>query len=319
MEADYCVNGKTKVLDLTVTPTMLGGEQVVFCIGMDITERKQAEQELRASESRFRELFDHMSSGVAVYEAKDSGNDFVFKNLNRAGEQIDQIRKKDIVGKSVQQLFPGVKKFGLFEVFQRVWKTGKPEHHPVSLYEDDRIAGWRENYVYKLPSGEIVAVYDDMTERKKAEQGLQNSQAKLQEQKLALEQKNIALREMIDQIDLERKRIEENVALNVNEVLLPVLEKLKGKNISHEYLDQLEHGLEKLTSSFSRKIKMESDKLTAREIEICHMIESGFSSKEISRLLNISCQTVEKHRKNIRKKMGISNKDVNLTAFLKKL
>ena len=52
----------------------------------------------------------------------------------------------------------------------RVWKTGMPECHPVSLYQDERISGWRENHVYKLPSGEIVAVYDDVTEQKQADQ-----------------------------------------------------------------------------------------------------------------------------------------------------
>jgi len=76
-------------------------------------------------------------------------------------------------------MFPGVKEFGLFDVFQRVWKTGKSEHHPITLYKDNWIEGWRENYVYKLPSGEIVAVYEDVTERKKAEQKLKESESNL--------------------------------------------------------------------------------------------------------------------------------------------
>jgi PAS domain S-box-containing protein len=50
-----------------------------------------------------------------------------------------------------------------------VYKTGTPEHHPVSVYKDERIAGWRENYVYRLPSGQIVAVYDDVSARKRTE------------------------------------------------------------------------------------------------------------------------------------------------------
>ena len=68
------------------------------------------------------------------------------------------------------QVFPAVKEFGLFEVFQNVWRGRPPRHYPVSQYMDGRIEGWRENYVYKLPSGEVVAIYDDVTENKKREE-----------------------------------------------------------------------------------------------------------------------------------------------------
>jgi len=69
-----------------------------------------------------------------------------------------------------------VKDLGLFKVFQEVYKTGKPQHYPISLYKDQRITGWRENYVYKIPLGEIVAVYDDIIERIQAEKELINSE-----------------------------------------------------------------------------------------------------------------------------------------------
>ncbi len=49
------------------------------------------------------------------------------------------------------------------------------------MYKDERITGWRENFVYKLPSGEVVAIYDDITERKKIENELQKHRAHLEE------------------------------------------------------------------------------------------------------------------------------------------
>jgi PAS domain S-box-containing protein len=136
----------------------------------DITDRKKAEELLRQNEERYRIMFENMQNGVAVYEAVDGGKDFIFKDFNQAAEEIEKVRREDVIGKRLLEVFPGVKKFGLFDVLERVWKTGKPESYPAKLYSDERISGWRENYVYKLPSGEVVALYQDITERKKTEE-----------------------------------------------------------------------------------------------------------------------------------------------------
>jgi PAS domain S-box-containing protein len=114
-------------------------------------------------------FLDHAHTGVAVYRAENEGSDFVFVEFNHAAEQIEQISRVDVIGRSVADVFPGVKQFGLFEVFQRVWKTGRPEHHPVSVYKDQRISGWRQNYVCRLPNGQVMAVYDDVTQHKRSE------------------------------------------------------------------------------------------------------------------------------------------------------
>jgi diguanylate cyclase (GGDEF)-like protein len=134
---------------------------------------KGAHTNLRESEHRFRELFDNMKSGVAVYAAIDGGNDFVFTDFNRAAEHIDRLLKADVVGRSVLQVFPAIKEFGLFDVLQNVWRDNVPRHHPVSQYKNGRIEGWKEHYLYKLPSGEVVVIYDDVTENKKKEEEIQ--------------------------------------------------------------------------------------------------------------------------------------------------
>ncbi|HRS51246.1 MAG TPA: PAS domain S-box protein [Candidatus Marinimicrobia bacterium] len=142
----------------------------------EITERKKAETDLRLSEEKFKSLFEYNSSGVAVYEAVDNGNDFIIRDLNKAGEKIDKVKRSDVIGKSILEVFPGVKDFGLFEVLQQVWRTGKSENFPVKLYKDNRISGWRDNYVFKLPSGEIVAVYNDLTKQKQDEEEKRKSE-----------------------------------------------------------------------------------------------------------------------------------------------
>ncbi|MCD4675458.1 MAG: sigma-54-dependent Fis family transcriptional regulator [Desulfobacula sp.] len=130
-------------------------------------------------EKKFQELFDNINYAIAVYEARRDGQDFIFKYFNRQAELIDNIRKKDLIGQSVLKMFPGVKDLGLFAVFQQVWKTGIPEHLPVSLYEDNRLTGWRENFIYRLSTGEIVAAYTDETETRLTMENLQKSKKQI--------------------------------------------------------------------------------------------------------------------------------------------
>lgn len=158
--------------------------------GHDITERRLSTELVATTETRYRELFDHISGGVAVYEAIDNGSDFIIRDFNLAACAIEHVRKEDIIGQSVLKVFPGVVDFGLFNVFQRVWKTGQAENFPLSEYKDDRITGWRENFVYKLPYGEIVAVYKDITEQQKVLEELQQTNDRLE---LALHGANLGL------------------------------------------------------------------------------------------------------------------------------
>lgn len=146
----------------------------IVLILRDITEDFHMKEELKTSETKFRELFENMGSAVAVYEAVDNGKNFRFLDFNKAAEKIEKISKSDVIGNKVTEVFPEVKSFGLFDVFKRVCKTGIPELLPVTKYKDNRIEGWRRNYVYRLPSGEIVSVYEDFTELKRTEEALYN-------------------------------------------------------------------------------------------------------------------------------------------------
>jgi len=126
------------------------------------------------------ELLSHAGTGVAVYEALDNGRDFIIVDFNQGAEEIDRIDRDEVIGKSVLEVFPGIKEFGLFEVFQRVWRTGQSEHPPVSIYRDKRVSGWRRHYVCKLPNGNIMAIYADVTLNKQSEMATRMNEQRFQ-------------------------------------------------------------------------------------------------------------------------------------------
>ena len=135
---------------------------------------------ISTDETRYRELFNHMSSGVAIYQAVDDGEDFVIKDFNPAAEKIERISREEVLGRRVSEVFPGVKAVGLFELLQRVWRSGKAGYLDDSIYRDSRDPGsWRENWVYRMQSGEIVTIYNDITERKLAEHSLRQSEVRM--------------------------------------------------------------------------------------------------------------------------------------------
>ena len=156
------------------------GQKTMYCVDVDLTDLKLAQAMEQRSEAFYRQLFDCSSSGVAVYEAVDDGQDFIFKDFNQAGEGIEGVSRNELLGRRITEIFPGIKEFGLLEVLFRVWQTGEPIHHPVSYYKDDRREGWRENKVFKLPSGEVVSVYEDMTMQKEMEEERQAVEVRLQ-------------------------------------------------------------------------------------------------------------------------------------------
>ena len=151
----------------TTTPE---GREVIWSIIQDISELKAAEEALHAAKERFQGIFEQTSSGVAVYRPVDGGRDLEFLELNPASERIDQISREAVLGRRLTECFPGAEAMGLLGALQRVARTGEPERLPVTQYQDQRISGWRENYIFRLSSGEVVAVYDDLTEIKQAQQ-----------------------------------------------------------------------------------------------------------------------------------------------------
>ncbi|MBN1624400.1 MAG: PAS domain-containing protein, partial [Clostridia bacterium] len=113
-------------------------------------------------------IFENMVSGAAIYEVKNDGlygRDYIIKDFNKISRDIENVTREEVIGKSLFDLRPTIDEYGLIEVFRRVWKTGEPAKFPSKQYVDESYSNWYENHVFKLPTGEIVAMYNDVTEK----------------------------------------------------------------------------------------------------------------------------------------------------------
>ena len=295
------------------------GDSIEFqAIGMDITEQKHSEEALREIQKRYRAVVEDQLDLVCRYQP-DTTLTFVNQPYCRHYGK----KREELLGKSFLPFMSEDDKKTLLKCIKSV----TPEHPVLTqvqcITKSDGTKHWQEWRRRALfdEAGRLVefqSVGQDITERKKATEALKRSEQILRRQKRQLEQKNVALKEILEYISREKQQIKDNMITNIGGLLLPIINKLKLEvpQTNYKYIDLLERTLQQLTSSFGTKITQANLKLTPREIEICNMIKNGLSSKEIANLLHISLNTVGRYRNNIRKKVGIANKKINLISFL---
>lgn len=173
--------GHSRIGLFSAETIILDGKPCLLTLINDITERKEAEAILRLTESRYKLIFENMGNCVAVYQAVDNGNDFKILGFNAAAEKVEKISAEEVIGREITEVFPGVGEYGILDAMKRVYTSGEPEVLPLSFYQDDRISGWRKNLIYKLPTDEIVAIYEDHTQQKLDEENLKRSEDRFRE------------------------------------------------------------------------------------------------------------------------------------------
>lgn len=166
-----------------------------------------------------------------------------------------------------------------------------------------------------------VMFFVSRKEEIKSKSMFSDAERELINQKKVLEQKNLVLNQLLIELEIEKNRIKDHIRNNLNQLVWPLVEKLKrkGSPIDKRHIEMLEKNLETITSGFGTKVSGRDLDLSQREIEICNMIKQGHTSKEIADLLNASIRTIDNHRNHIRKKLKISRENTDLVAFLKSM
>ena len=160
-------SGATKEVLFTAETIKINDEIYLLTIYNDITEKKITEEKLQATSERYNQLFDNMKDCIAVYEPVDDGKNFVLIEFNKAAEETEKISRDKVFGKRILDIFPAAKEFGIFDAIKKVYESGETIELSETFYKDDRVSGYRNIFIYKLPSKEIVTIYNNVSEREK--------------------------------------------------------------------------------------------------------------------------------------------------------
>jgi two-component system sensor histidine kinase UhpB len=282
-------------------------------------ERKLAEEALKESEKRFALFMRHLP-GLAYI--KDEEGKILY--INEFAEKTYGWKTKEVLGKTDFDLWSG-------EVAERMREGDRQalsKRKVVESIDEIEHAGETISYLsYKFPILRkdfptwLGAIYIDITERKKAEDLLKQTTEQLKIEREALERKNVALREVLNQIEAEKNNIKQQIVTNVEQAIMPTLLRMKESSQPAQIrnFELLEKELNEIASPFLDTIKNKYLKLSPRELEVCRLIKNGMSSKEIAEALKVSLLTVHKYRELIRRKLDLVNDDTNLQTFLQSL
>lgn len=289
-------------------------------IARDITHRKIMEQVLKESERKYRTIIENIEDGY--YEVDLSGN---YTFFNDAMAHIVGYTREELMGMNNREYMNEYNAKQVFEVFNKVYLTGlATKALDWKLVAKDGSTRFIEVSVTlkrdlnSQPVG-FMGIARDITDRRQYVEILEAREKELGIKTNNLEEVNTALKVLLERRDIDKAALEDTVIGNINDLVIPYLERVKKRTSdkkSRDYLSALENNLDTITSTFFRRLTIKYANLTATEIEVANLVKNGKSIKDIADLLSISGKTVETHRMNIRKKMGIANTKTSLRSHL---
>ena len=290
-------------------------------IGIDVTERKGAEQRLQDAKVLLEKTLASLDEAVFIINPTTR----TIMSCNPALERVFGYTEQEVVGRSTEFLHVDLEMYQKFGrgVDEALDKDGVYKGEFKMKQKDGKVF-YSEHTVREITddSGNrtgSVSVVRDITEEKKREQELRTRGEQLEDRTRNLEQLNTALKVLLDKRDQDIKELEDKVLSNMKQLVAPFLEKLRNSGLNERqktYLEIVESNLNDIISPFVRRLSSIHFGLTPTEIRVANLVKEGRTTKEIASLLNSSVRAVEFHRENLRKKLGLKERKINLRTYL---
>jgi PAS domain S-box-containing protein len=276
---------------------------------------------LRESEEHYRLMADNISDTIWQIDL----NTMKFTYVNPSYNHISGFSDQEIKNSRLDELFTPKSFIMITEALTEeltAEKSGRAKPRLLALqhYHKNGSFFWAEISARFVRDEEghpyaIAGVTRDITKRKKAEK-------KLEEKTINLEEANTALKVLLKKRAEDRAELEERILANVNKLIIPAIDTLKGTKIDDRqatWIEILETNLRDIVSPFSHGLSSKYWRLTPMEFQMANLIKSGKTTKEIAELLHVATSTINTYRDSIRKKLGINNRKVNLKTYLSDL
>jgi len=277
-----------------------------------------ANEELQKTENRYQTIFEATSIATIIIE-----EDMTISLVNSAFEQQSGYAKGEVEGKRKWVEFVAKKdleRMKCYHAQRRVDPSQVPTRYEFRFRNRHGRLRDIDATIAMIPgTRQSVGSFLDVTEHKRTDEELRIRGRELKNKSRHLEEVNTALKVLLQRREEDKEQLEANILTNMRELVFPYLNKLKtvrSKVEQQSFLQIIETNLNNIASPFMRTLTANYGNLTPTEIRIANHIREGKFTKEIAFLLNVSIRSVEFHRENIRRKLGMKNKKINLRTFL---
>jgi PAS domain S-box-containing protein len=313
------LDGQLIWVNLNIEPVKSNGGDVVESRSMviDISKRKEAEDALRESEEKFRALAEAAPAAIIIL----ADEDFIY--VNPAFESISGFTREEALSMQFWELVhPNMQELVKERGLARQRGETVPAHYELKAVTKDGQKRWFDLAAASINYGgqtATLAMAYDITDRKRAEEALREKDNKLELQAKNLTEMNTALKVLLEQRNKEKTEIKESMLADIKKLVYPYIEKLELISLNQDaqtFVNIIKSNINDLISPLASKLSSKYFALTPSEIQIADLIKHGKTSKEIASILNVSPKAISFHRGNLRKKLGLLNKKINLRTHL---